>query len=113
MKTQDVLVGLAERKSTSPFVVIRNKSRSYRADPDPNHHKEDWENAWVEDISNAHVFTQKEARKFLQARAGQQWTEMEARRELQFVDVEVVDGVPRLPQAEKKGAFSWLRSAAG
>ena len=111
MKTQDVLVGLAERNSTSPFVVIRNKNRAFRADPDPNHHSEDWEKAWTDDISKAHPFNQKDARNFLKNRAGQQQTEMEARRELQFVDVEIVDGVPKLPQAEKKGVMGWLRQA--
>lgn len=108
MKINNVL---AEKSSASPFVVIRNKSRSFRADPDPNHHSEDWEKAWTDDISKAHPFTQKEARNFLRARADQQQTEMEARRELQFIEVEVIDGVPRLPQAEKKGVLGWLRQA--
>ncbi len=111
MKTEDVLVEAAGRKSTSPFVVIRNKIRSFRADPDPDHHSEDWEKAWTEDISKAHPFSQKEARNFLRARAGHSQTEMEARRELQFIDVEVVDGVPQLPKAEKRGVMSWLRQA--
>jgi hypothetical protein len=39
-------------------------------------------------------------------------TEMEARRDLTFVDVVVDDGVPSLPEKEKKGGMlSWLRSA--
>jgi hypothetical protein len=112
MKIDNVLVGLEERSAVGQFIVIAKKGNMYRVDPNPNHHSEDWENAWTDDISKAHPFSKKEARKFMVNRAKDYKTEMEARRDLTFVDVVVDDGVPSLPEKEKKGGMlSWLRSA--
>ena len=104
MKVKDVL-------TESQFVVIQKGRAGFRVDPDPTHHHENWEKAWSEDIAKAHPFTQKQARKFLRDRANDSRTEMEARRDLKFVPVDVIDGTPTLPTKEKKGVLSWLRSA--
>jgi len=107
MKIDSVL----ERSAAGQFVVISKKGNLFRVDPNPNHHSEDWENAWSDDISKAHPFTQKDARRFLIKRAEDYKTEMEARRDLTFVDVVVNDGVPALPEKEKKGGpLGWLRT---
>lgn len=111
MRVEDVVVGLHERSIISPYLVIKHNRRGYRVDPDPSHSFEDWAEAWDDDISKAHTFTQKEARKFLIARATNDHTQHEARRELKFVPVEIVDGVPTLPKEKKKGPLSWLRQA--
>lgn len=106
MKAKDILV---EKVARGNFVVIKKKQQ-FRADPNPQHHHEEWEASWTDNISEAHPFTQREARKFMRDRASDHRTEYEAR-DLNFVEVEVVDGVPVIPKPEKRGVLSWLRSA--
>ena len=95
-------------KDGNQAIVIRNKDRQFRVDPNPAHHHEEWANAWTDDLSKAHPFAQKEARKFLAGRTKDYRTEHEAR-DLTFVTVDIIDGVPTMPQ-EKGGVLSWLRS---
>ena len=90
-------------------LVIKGKN-GFRVDPDPAHHFEEWENAWTDDLSKAHPFTQKEARRFLTKRAQDHRTEHEARTDLKFIPVDVIDGVPAMPQ-KKGGVLGWLRQA--
>ena len=94
-----------------PFVVIKTKNGRYRTDSDPTHRLSKWDSAWDHDLSQAHVFTQEKARKFLKKRAlsGNLDAEREARIELQLVPVQVINGVPSLPKQERASLLSWLK----
>jgi len=97
MKMEDLIVGLNEY--AEQYVVIKGPN-GYRMDPDATHTREEWENVWTDDVSKAHAFSQKEYRRFMTIIGQSADT---ARSNFKSEPVELVDGVPTLPEVEKKG----------
>jgi hypothetical protein len=102
MKLADIL--LFEKPSVN-LVVIQSKGQ-YRVDPNPEHTAEDFRNAWTDDLSQARVFKEKAARRFLQRRAEIARSRMAYHEDPKIVRVELDEhGRPFIPGAaepEKK-----------
>lgn len=95
--------------------VIRGGRGDYRVDPNPVHSSKDHPESWTTEITNAHVFSERSARKFLRRRAEAEQDRTHVspydHKNIRIVPVEVVDGKPQLVKPKKKLGF--LRRAFG
>lgn len=104
MKLLDILL----EKPSINLVVIKS-GMDYRVDPDPSHFSEEYNKAWSQDLSKAHVFKEKAARKFLQAREELARERKTVHPKMQIVQVELDQhGRPVVPGEQQKTSF-WDR----
>lgn len=105
MKLVDILL----EKPSINLVVIKSGT-DYRMDPDPSHFSEDYNRAWTSDLSKAHVFKEKAARRFLQKRRELAAQKKTMHPNLKIQPVELDDqGRPTLPQQKKASLWDRMR----
>ncbi len=99
MKLADILL----EASRDLFVI--QSGDVYRVDPNPDHSVDQYKNAWTGDISQAHVFKEKAARRFLSARATIAQRRSTVNDKLRMVRVEMDSGKVVLPQQQNQVSF--------
>ena len=96
--------------------VLKGGRGDFRVDPNVTHNMKDHPESWTKDIADAHVFSEREARKFLRRRAEAEkntTTRSEYdHRNIGIVPVEVVDGKPQLIVPARKRLGIFKRKAA-
>ena len=89
---------------------VLQDGHEYRVDPNPDHRGDRHPEAWTDDVSMAHVFNQKGARRFLQQRAELAKTSSIAHKDLKIVPVELDEhGRPFIPEVRRPSFFDRMR----
>ena len=104
MKISDILI----EAPRGNFVL--QSGLDYRVDPNPDHSMDRYPDAWTDDVSKAHVFGMKGARRFLQSREELARTKKMAHKQMKIVPVQLDDeGKPFIPEVRKPSFFDRMR----
>lgn len=114
MKLADIL--LLEKPSINLVVLQASDAKGrpwYRVDPNPDHTAENYKGAWTQNISEAKVFKEKAARRFLRTREQQSRERMVQHKNLKMIPVELDQtGRPMIPKPEKPRLIDRMRRRA-